>query len=139
MILVLFIAPQALCSQDSPQVTNLAIRPETNEVELTVQGPIEYGYFPLSDPDRLVFDFPGAVLVAGEGQTISEEVELACFSLVRISQFSQDPPIVRLVMYLDGPASATVNFSPSSGKLVICVIPDGWAGSYATPESVIET
>ena len=43
LILILFMTPDALYSQEQPQVSDLIVRPEASEVELTVQGPIEYG------------------------------------------------------------------------------------------------
>ncbi len=139
IILILFTAPGALGSEDPPQVTDLIVRPGSNEVELTVQGSIEYGYFPLSDPDRLVFDFPGAVLHDLDEEILNREVEGACFDSVRLSRFSLDPPITRLVLYLSQPASATVNFSPVSGRLVIEAVPDGWGMDLlSVPEPVSE-
>lgn len=118
-VFVMLVTVQAYGSQDGPYITGIEIRPDLNEVELTVEGTIEYGYFPLSDPHRLVFDFPGATVDGGE--TIIEEVENAVFREVRLNQFSLEPPISRLVLYLDSPSNATVNFNPADNALVIKV------------------
>ncbi|HDS30822.1 MAG TPA: AMIN domain-containing protein, partial [Firmicutes bacterium] len=125
-VLILLFASVAMGSQDVPNVTGFLVRAEENQIQLSISGPIEYGYFPLSNPDRLIFDFPNAILTDGEGQAIDETVERASFSMVRIFQFSPEPPIVRLVIYLNGPSSPIVNYSPSSGRLTIEVAPDGW-------------
>ncbi len=119
MLILLLIAPEALCSQASAGITAVSIRAESGEVELATEGAIEYGYFPLSEPDRLVFDFPGTLLTANDGEELVEEVAGAGFREIRLSQFSDDPPIARLVFYLTDPATAIVNFDRLNGRMVI--------------------
>jgi pilus assembly protein CpaC len=118
-IFILMMAVQANGTPGDSSITGIDIRPENNEIELTVEGSIEYGYFQLSEPYRLVFDFPGALLENEGGATLIEEVELASFREVRLTQLSLDPLISRLVLYLDEPSSAIVNFNPNEDKLLI--------------------
>ncbi len=118
-IFILMMAVQANGTPGDSSITAIDIRPENNEIELTVMGSIEYGYFQLSEPYRLVFDFPGALLENEGGATLIEEVELASFREVRLTQLSLDPLISRLVLYLDEPSSAIVNFNPNEDKLLI--------------------
>lgn len=118
-IFILMMAVQANGTPGNSSITGIDIRPENNEVELTVVGSIEYGYFQLSEPYRLVFDFPGALLENESGATLIEEVENAYFREVRLTQLSLDPLISRLVLYLDEPSSAVVNFNPNEDKLLI--------------------
>ena len=119
--LLLLISVQAYGNPGECRITDMEIRPETNEVELSVDGFIEYGYFPLSEPNRLVFDFPGATLVYNDGNTLVEEVSQAAFREVRLSQFSTEPPISRMVLVLNEPSTATVNFNPNDNFLIIQV------------------
>ncbi len=119
LLFVLCLSPGALGALDSSRITGIDIRPQTNEVELTVDGAIEYGCFPLSEPDRLVFDFPGSILDINNGGGLIEEISDAWFREVRMSQFSVDPPIARLVLYLNNPAYAVVDFDPYTSKLTI--------------------
>ncbi|MCX6647639.1 MAG: pilus assembly protein N-terminal domain-containing protein [bacterium] len=119
--LLLLISAHAYGNTGECRITGLEIRPENNEVELSVDGYIEYGYFPLSEPDRLIFDFPGATLTLNDGNTLVEGVTGADFREVRLSQFSVEPVISRLVLLLDEPSTATVNFDPNEGYLVITV------------------
>jgi len=121
LVVVLLMGPQAIGSEDASLISDIVVRSDTNTVELRVDGSIEYGYFPLSEPYRLVFDFPGTTLNGYDGQVIDEEVEGSNIREIRLSQFSVDPPIARMVFYLVEPASAAVNFSPTDGLLTIRV------------------
>ena len=125
MILLILLTPAAFGSQGVSRITDLQVRSATDEIVLGVEGAIEYGYFPLSEPNRLVFDFPGTVLSADGGTTIAREVTDAAFREIRLSQFSADPPIARLVVYLNSPASANVSFDPGAETLVIQIITSG--------------
>ncbi|MFH1676846.1 MAG: pilus assembly protein N-terminal domain-containing protein [bacterium] len=115
ILMLLMVMPQAFGQDRVPAITDLAIRPDTNQVELVVLGKIEYGYFPLSHPERLVFDFPGATLYYNRGASTDRDIEGAAFTKVRLSQFSADPPIARLVLYLSEPATAVVDYSREDG------------------------
>jgi len=120
ILTVLILLPSgAFGTSSSSRITDMQIRPVDNEVELTVEGSVEYGYFPLTNPYRLVFDFPGAVLDYNDGESISEIVPGTHFTEVSISQYSTDPPIARLVFLVDDGSDAAVNFDPDTGKLVI--------------------
>jgi len=123
ILFVLFIAPQAMGTPGTSRITDIAIRSSDNEVELNVIGAIEYGYFPLSEPERLVFDFPGATLDL-EDTAISRAVSGAVFREVQLTQFSEDPPIARLVFYLTEPGTAVVSFDLNEGVLLIRVNSD---------------
>jgi pilus assembly protein CpaC len=123
VMLMLLIAPEALCTQDSSRITDIQVRPLENTVELQVEGAIEYGYFPLSDPERLIFDFPGTIL-ATDQQDLSLEEENSCFRQIDLTQFSAEPPIARLTIYLTRIVTATVNVDPDTGNLLITCDPD---------------
>ena len=75
MVILLLVAPEALCSQGSSAITGIELLPQSNEALLTIEGAVEYGYFPLSEPNRLVFDFPGTALEANDGAAIGEEAQ----------------------------------------------------------------
>jgi len=54
----------------------------------------DYRVFRLTDPPRLVFDFPGVRIA---GPTRRERLSLESVREVRVGQFQEDPPIARLV------------------------------------------
>jgi pilus assembly protein CpaC len=124
LILIILVAPGAFAISQPPGITGVEIRPSENQIELTTQGSIEFGFFPLADPDRLVFDFPAAIMSVNGGNTVTRDVKDAYFNQFRLSQFSKDPPIARLVIFLTQPAKAQANYSVKDSKLVITVIPE---------------
>jgi len=119
LLVFLLLSSGAFGTTSGSTIVDLEIRPVDDEVELTVDGSIEYGYFPLNNPKRLVFDFPGAILDYNDGTMVSEIVPGTHFSEVKISQYSIDPPITRLVFHVNDGVDAVVNFDPNTGKLVI--------------------
>lgn len=119
--LILLTATVAFGLQQSAAITGLKIYPDRNEIEITTKGEIEYGYFPLSDPDRLVFDFPNTLMAVDGGYTVTRKVKGDYFHEVRLSSFAQEPPAARLVVYLSRPAGAKVEYTPSDKRMIIRV------------------
>jgi pilus assembly protein CpaC len=135
LLLMVLLVPGAFASSQTPAVTDLVISPDTCEITLATQGPIEYGYFPLSDPDRLIFDFPGAELKLNGEDKISRKIENATFNEINLTQFSQSPLSVRLVVYLAKPSAAAVDYNEDKGIITIKVIDGDKLGN--NPESTI--
>jgi len=66
-------------------------------IELTLSRPAGVRSFSLTSPDRLVFDIEDAVLALGAEAQASWAAPLAGVSTLSISQFSTEPPVVRIV------------------------------------------
>jgi pilus assembly protein CpaC len=125
VVIILMITPGAKALEASHGIAGLEVHADSNSIELATQGSIEYGYFPLSDPDRLVFDFPETRMIVDNGATVSRRVQASLFDMVRLSQFSLDPPIARLVIYLTSPASANIDYNADNGRMIIRIDPPG--------------
>jgi pilus assembly protein CpaC len=122
LLMMLLIAPGALAEETSLGILDYEIMGDSNQVELFIQGNVDYGYFPLSDPDRLVFDFPGTNMLLNNGELITQSIDGSLVSGMKLSQFAVSPSISRLVLTLTHPATANVTHNPTEGRLLITVI-----------------
>jgi len=133
-LLMLLLVPPALGATATPRIEGIQIYPETGIVELSVKGLIEYSYFRLSEPERLVFDFPDVELAIDDGSNLDYRVQSLCFNELKLSQFSRDPLVSRLVICLTQPAQGIVSYSSGDERLIIQMIPSG-NGSLIRPAS----
>jgi TPR repeat protein len=90
-------------------------------IEITASAPFIPQGLRLSGPDRLVFDFPGYQLL-GRNRSIS--VDNGPVRQLRLSLFSINPPITRIVVDLKQPLDFAI--TPTGNKIVIDVaFPNG--------------
>lgn len=80
---------------------------------------LDYRFFPLSNPDRLVFDFKNARLTYNDGYLAELKPSSDVIHTVRISQFSLDPDIVRLVVEPAGDEPARISRSNEGTRLIV--------------------
>ncbi len=88
-------------------------------VEVTGDRELDYRFFPLSSPERLVFDFKRAVLDFNGGELYEAKPDGLTIRAVRLSQFSADPEVVRLVIEPSADDPARITRSDEGRRLVI--------------------
>jgi polysaccharide export outer membrane protein len=98
-----------------PKIQRVEISPREEAIEVRVSGdgPLRYTAFPLSDPDRLVLDFSGAVVPAKPRHVASA---LDPILGVRLGQFS--PDVARVVIDLKKNSPYTVRQDSGSVTVV---------------------
>jgi len=104
----------------SGKITGVRVTAVEDGVDLflPVQGRPRVRTFRVDNPNRVVFDIPGAVLEAPREQT-SQSVESAWVSRVRAAQNSIEPPLVRVV--LEVPEFPSIQHSASDAGVAIRV------------------
>lgn len=111
------------------QITGLEYSPGPGggEVRIHATGPVSYRESRLSDPERLVLDFPGVVLATSEpvlkvgDNTVRE---------VRAGQFAVDPDVARVVVELTAYVSHEVATGTGPGDVVLKVVSSPVFGRY---------
>lgn len=102
VVLVLALVPVApALTQTTPvRVTQVAVKIFGDTVQLSVvaSGPVTYRTLQLSSPARLVIDLPGAVVDGAVPPLL--EVDRGGVGRVRIGQFTDRPPVVRIAVDL---------------------------------------
>jgi TPR repeat protein len=102
---------------------DITVKPNGLTIEIALSAPFLPQGVPLTNPDRLVFDFPGFTLPAGNRQMLINNGPVRKF---RAALFQSDPPITRIVVDLKEP----VNFDVKSlGNKVVIEIPFSKASS----------
>jgi len=107
------VADEGVCS-----ITDLVVI-ESGRIEVAGDRELDYRFFPLSNPERLVFDFKNSRLLYNDGCLAEIKPSSDIVFAVRISQFSLDPDIVRLVVEPSGSEPARISRSEEGIKLVI--------------------
>jgi TPR repeat protein len=115
---------------------DVTLTPNGLTIEIALSAPFLPQGMPVTNPDRLVFDFPGFTLPAGNRQMPINNGPVRRF---RAALFQSDPPITRIVVDLKEP----VNFDVKSvGNKVVIEIPFSKASSVpaasAPPSASIE-
>jgi hypothetical protein len=78
--------------------------------------------FRVDGPPRLVFDIPGALLLASDPER-TQRIDSPLVSRLRIAQNTIDPPLVRLVLELgEAPAKAEVSTSAAGVSIRVTAI-----------------
>jgi hypothetical protein len=95
---------------------DITLNPEGLTIEISVSAPFLPQGVSLANPDRLVFDFPGFTLRAGNRQM---QVDNGPVRRFRAALFQSDPPIARIVIDLKEPVSFDVK---SQGNKVLIEI-----------------
>jgi len=97
-------------------IENVAVNsnPHVLTVEIILSAPFIPQAVRLTNPDRLVFDFPGFTLRAGNRQI---PVNNGPVRKLRASLFQSDPPVARIVIDLKEPVNFDVK--PLGNKIVI--------------------
>ena len=108
-------------SSPSPQATiehaDITVNPNGLTIEIVLSAPFLPQGVPLTNPDRLVFDFPGFTLSAGNRQMPINNGPVRRF---RAAMFQSAPPVARIVVDLKEP----VNFDVRSlGTKVVIEVP----------------
>jgi len=102
---------------------DITLNPNGLTIEIALSAPFLPQGVPLTNPDRLVFDFPGFTLPAGNRLMPINNGPVRKF---RAALFQPDPPITRLVLDLKEP----VNFEVKSvGNKVVIEVPFSRANS----------
>ena len=103
VVLALALVPvaPALPQTNPVRITQVSVKVFGDTVQLTVvaTGPLTYRTLQLSSPARLVIDLPGATLDAAVPPLL--EVDRGGVGRVRIGQFQDRPPIVRVAVDLE--------------------------------------
>ena len=112
-------------AQSVPVIERINITPRTAglAIEITLSAPFVPEGTSLSNPDRLVFDFPGFRL---QSENRHIDVSNGPVRNIRTAQFQQDPPIARIVLDLKEPARFNVK---TAGNKVVIEIPVSGAGT----------
>ncbi len=113
---------------------------EQLEVRVNTTAPSlpSFSAFPLREPDRLVMDFPDYLW--GPGYTGHLESDHPQIREVRVGQFSEEPPITRIVFDLRVPAEQVKYKALSAaahGQLRIQVSPAEASGASETPPPAV--
>ncbi len=93
---------------------DITLSPTTFTIEVALSTPFLPQGVPLTNPDRLVFDFPGFTLPAGNKQMPINNGPIRRF---RVALYQSEPPISRIVIDLKEPVNFDVK--PEGNKLVI--------------------
>ncbi len=98
LLAVIMVIPAVAVRADEGicRITGLDI--SGGRVKVTGDKELNYRLFPLANPDRLVFDFRNSRLAFNKGRLYESEPASDIIGAVRISQFSLDPSVVRLVI-----------------------------------------
>lgn len=93
-------------------LTGLKIMDEGKTVMITADGELQYKYFALKNPERLVIDLKGV-----EKTTVSAKTEgMGMITQVRTNLFKNDPAVMRVV--LDLSAEETWRIAPTAEGLI---------------------
>lgn len=108
-------------------------RPKGLTIEIAVSAPVVPTSDRLTNPDRLVFDFPGCEL---EGANRHIPVNIGLVGELRISLFRVQPPVTRVVVASKSPVDFQVK--PSGNAVVIEItfpnaVPDTAASTRQAP------
>ena len=107
----------------SVEHADITLRPRGLTIEIVLSTPFLPQGVPLTNPDRLVFDFPGFTLPAGNRQMPVNNGPVRKF---RAALFQSDPPITRIVIDLKEAVTFDVK---SVGNKVVIEIPFSKANS----------
>ncbi len=109
-------------------VTQVTVKVTEGSVQVRIEatGPVAYSTMTLADPDRVVVDLPGAVNGVAGGVL---PVHQGPVQQIRVAQFTQVPPVVRVVVDLTRPAKYDVTM-PSPAVVVV-----GFSSPAAAPAS----
>jgi TPR repeat protein len=109
---------------------DITLNPNGLTIEIALNTPFLPQGVPLTDPDRLVFDFPGFTLRAGNRQMPVNNGPVRKF---RAALFQSDPPIARIVLDLKEPVNFDVK---SAGNKVVIEIPFPKASSVSADSTL---
>ncbi|MDK2960711.1 MAG: N-acetylmuramoyl-L-alanine amidase [Bacillota bacterium] len=101
--------------------------PGGGEVRIRSTGPVGLRELRLTDPERLVLDFPGVVLNMAEPVL---KVNDTTVREVRAGQFAVDPDLARVVVELSAYVSHEISAGDTPGEIVVKVISSPVAGRY---------
>lgn len=115
---------------------DITVTADSLTIEIALSAPFLPQGMPVTNPDRLVFDFPGFTLSAGNRQMAVNNGPVRRF---RAAMFQSDPPIARVVVDLKEPRTFDVK---SVGNKVLIEIPLAKTNSVpaasAPPATVVE-
>ncbi len=134
IILALALVPSAPAAPQAPpvRITQVTVKVFGDTVQLAVAGTgaLTYRTLQLSSPPRLVIDLPGAVLDKAVPPIL--DVERGAVARVRVGQFQERPPVVRIAVDLTSTVSFTLATS-SPGVLVAKFAGRGKVASMSAP------
>ncbi|MGI6604698.1 MAG: stalk domain-containing protein [bacterium] len=97
------------------------------EVHIQATGPVNVNTLRLSDPERLVLDFPGTIMNVAE--TVLK-IDDTTVREVRAGQFAVDPDLARVVVELKSYVSHEVVPGDNPGEIILNVSSSPVAGRY---------
>ena len=126
--------PQALWAQ-ALTIRSVAVSGAANEPEIEVKssGPVAPATQAVTDPDRIVIDFPGA-LPASTLRGL--HVHRGSLKGIRTGLFQSQPPITRVVLDVDGPTDYQV--MPSGNSIVIKLGRSSSSQAAAAPHPAVQ-
>jgi len=148
LLVLLIIAPLTIVRAQEPvgpvEVSAAAVEAQGGAliVDLALSRPATVRSFSLTSPDRLVFDIEDAVLSLPTDAATSWSAPLTAVTSLEITQFSAQPPVVRVVAEVTDSSLKTDRMSSPNGlKLVIFKgdSPFGEAPPTEPPEQMVPT
>jgi len=126
VVLVVSLVGASAPAAGPPAITNITVTQLAGRLELGIQatGPVAYRTFTLGQPDRIVVDIHDATDGLARD---SVSVKKGPVEAIRVSQFSVQPPVVRVVIDLAHPAAADVSMSAPALVTVAFATPGGTA------------
>jgi len=149
LLVLLLIIPLTVLRAEEPagpaavSTADIEVTAQSVVVNLAVSNLASVRSFNLTSPSRVVFDIEGAVLTLADTAVTSWENPIDGIANLTISQFSTEPPVVRVVAEVSNPALQSDRLtSPDSVKLAIFTgdspLVDS-PGPGAPPSSLIPT
>lgn len=114
----------AACAEAGIQVKDVRLAPEAGgwRVQATASGKTPYTLRRYTEPDRLLIDIPDATLV---GNPQVKPVSLGREPVLRFSQFSREPDVVRIVVHLPENVDRWREISAAPAMNIALFLPNG--------------
>lgn len=122
-----------LTAQNGSRVQQVLVRGSGDRMEVEIQtsgAPVSPDTQALTEPDRIVVDFPGLLPSAG---LHALKVNRGALKGVRSGLFFNNPPITRIVLDLTGPQAYRISTSPNAVVVKLAASEDARGQLAATP------
>ncbi len=116
----------------------VAITPSEDAVRITSSLPPEFQTFELTEPPRRVIDISGAFLRGGNLNAPGSILGVTCIAALRASQFTIDPPSVRIVLEWKDETPPNHTLFPESRTLAVLVNSSGLGSPPLSGQNLLE-
>jgi len=99
----------------------VAISPGENVIRITSSDDLEFQAYEYPDPARRIIDIENAYVDCGSLNVTGSDVGIDTIRELRLSQFSIDPPVVRIVLEWLNESAPAHSLFPQGKSLSICV------------------